>query len=71
MPKTMFQRHFELYEGIDAKLVFQLAHPGQHPLIFHADSEHLASRYVYVCVGHFLLEIVKPCTLINFVVWHT
>lgn len=50
MPKTMFQRHFELYEGIDAKLVFQLAHPGQHPLTFHADSEHLANRYVYVCV---------------------
>lgn len=56
MPKTMFQRHFELYEGIDAKLVFQLTHSGQHPFIFHADSEHLANRYVYVYVffGHIL-----------------
>jgi len=50
VPETMFQRHFELYEGIEAKLVFQLAHPGQPPLIFHADSEHLANRYVYVLV---------------------
>ncbi|PSN49832.1 hypothetical protein C0J52_08843, partial [Blattella germanica] len=39
------QRHFQLYEGIDAKLVFQLVHPGQHPFIFHADSDHLANRY--------------------------
>lgn len=46
----MFQRHFELYEGIDAKLVFQLSHPGQDPYTFYADSEHLANRYVYVYV---------------------
>lgn len=46
----MFQRHFQLYEGIDAKFVFKLAHPGQRPLIFHADSEHLANRYVYLLV---------------------
>jgi hypothetical protein len=44
----LFQRHFELYEGIDAKLVFQLAHPGQHPVTFHTDSEHLANRYTCV-----------------------
>ncbi|XP_069694578.1 uncharacterized protein [Periplaneta americana] len=44
--EPMKERHFQLYEGIDAKLVFQLAHPGQHPLIFHADSEHLANRWI-------------------------
>jgi FYVE/RhoGEF/PH domain-containing protein 5/6 len=44
--ETMKERHFELYEGIDAKLVFQLAHRGQPPLIFHADGEHLANRWI-------------------------
>jgi hypothetical protein len=50
LSNIMFQRHFQLYEGIDAKFVFKLVHPGQHPLIFHADSEHLANRYVYLLV---------------------
>lgn len=44
--EPMKERHFQLYEGIDAKFVFKLAHPGQRPLIFHADSEHLANRWI-------------------------
>jgi hypothetical protein len=50
LSNIIFQRHFQLYEGVDAKFVFKLAHPGQRPLIFHADSEHLANRYVYLLV---------------------
>ncbi|GLG97345.1 FYVE, RhoGEF and PH domain-containing protein 6 [Gryllus bimaculatus] len=38
--------HFQLYEGIDAKLVFQLAHPNQQPLVFSADSENLVNRWI-------------------------
>lgn len=44
--EPMKERHFQMYEGIDAKLVFQLAHPGQQPHIFHADNEHLANRWI-------------------------
>nr|CAD7259699.1 unnamed protein product [Timema shepardi] len=42
---TMNKKRFELYEGVDAKLIFQLEHKGQSPLVFHADNEHMAARF--------------------------
>ncbi|XP_049846671.1 uncharacterized protein LOC126299057 isoform X1 [Schistocerca gregaria] len=36
----------EPFEGRDAKLVFQLKHEGQAPLMFSADSEHSANRWI-------------------------
>ncbi|CAG2053700.1 unnamed protein product [Timema podura] len=43
---TMNKKRFELYEGVDAKLIFQLEHKGQSPLVFHADNEHMAARSI-------------------------
>nr|CAD7415200.1 unnamed protein product [Timema poppensis] len=43
---TMNKKRFELYEGVDAKLIFQLEHKGQSPLVFHADNEHMAARWI-------------------------
>ncbi|XP_037068619.1 uncharacterized protein LOC119089919 [Pollicipes pollicipes] len=34
------------YEGVDSQLVFQLTHPNQPPLVFHADSRALADKWV-------------------------
>lgn len=36
----------EPFEGRDANLVFQLKHEGQAPLMFSADSEHSANRWI-------------------------
>ncbi|XP_065206805.1 FYVE, RhoGEF and PH domain-containing protein 6-like [Planococcus citri] len=41
-----FKEASNSYEDIDSKLVFQLGHAGQPPLVFYADSEIVAEKWV-------------------------
>lgn len=36
----------ELADGVDVCLAFQLTHPNQQPFVFHADSPHLAEKWI-------------------------
>ncbi|XP_071536233.1 FYVE, RhoGEF and PH domain-containing protein 6-like [Panulirus ornatus] len=36
----------ELADGVDVCLAFQLTHPNQEPFVFHADSPHLAEKWI-------------------------
>ncbi|XP_066996128.2 FYVE, RhoGEF and PH domain-containing protein 6 [Anabrus simplex] len=40
------KKNFQLYEGVDPRCVFLLTHPGQLPLVFSADSENIARRWI-------------------------
>lgn len=39
-------RHSSTYEDIDSNCVFQLAHANQQPLVFHAENESIADRWI-------------------------
>ena len=41
----MFQKNFELYEGMSPSLVFQLSHNAMGAMVFCADNDNFAEKW--------------------------
>eukprot|EP00092_Neocalanus_flemingeri_P072430 GFUD01089170.1.p1 GENE.GFUD01089170.1~~GFUD01089170.1.p1 ORF type:complete len:841 (-),score=219.96 GFUD01089170.1:209-2731(-) len=44
--ETLSDKNFELYEGVSAGLVFQLAHPGREAMVFCAENDNFAEKWM-------------------------
>jgi len=44
--ETLSDKNFELYEGMSAGLVFQLAHPGREAMVFCAENDNFAEKWM-------------------------
>jgi len=44
--EPLSDKNFELYEGVSAGLVFQLTHPGRETLVFCAENDNIAEKWM-------------------------
>jgi len=44
--ETLSDKNFELYEGVSAGLVFQLSHPGRESMVFCAENDNFAEKWM-------------------------
>ena len=62
-----FQKNFELYEGISPGLVFQLSPPPLEAMVFTAENDNLAEKWINALREATVLDVWNYLVILSFI----